>query len=164
MQIRYTSDVPVELENFIASRIQPLLPLMPDWCSQVVVGYAQSKDDVMSCEVQYQYRTVILYVHPLFIEDEDWQWSVIHEIGHAILKPAIQYADQVMEHFVDDEDTQKFLLNQFAYIEEQVAEDIAQFAKKLIQSQKTQSERSEADETRPSDGQGKTGRGKRRRT
>lgn len=164
MLLRYTNDVPEELKHFIASRIEPMLPLLPDWCTSVVVGYAQSKEDVLSCEVQYEYRRVIIYVHPLFLEDEDWAHSVLHEIGHSILKPVIQFADQVIEHFVDDEEMQKFLLEQFAYVEEQVAEDIAEFAKKIVKAEKALPERSEADEIRGGSAQTKAGRGKRRRT
>lgn len=164
MLLRYTNDVPEELKNFIASRIEPMLPFLPDWCTSVVVGYAQSKDDVLSCEVQYEYRRVIIYIHPLFLEDEDWSHSLLHEIGHSLVKPVIQFGDQLIEHFVDDEEMQKFLLEQFAYAEEQVAEDIAEFAKKIAKAGRTLSERSEADETRGGSAQAKAGRGKRRRT
>lgn len=64
-----------------------------------------------------------------------------------------------MENFVGDEAMRRFLLEQYAYLEEQIVEDLAIFAGKL-ENRKTASRLSGADETRPCDGQAEMRRGK----
>ena len=159
MHIEYHSSIPKPFLTLVSHRLNCVKGLFPAWCSRVVVNYSIAEEDIASCNVQYEYRTFILTLHPPFFDDGDWHHSLIHEIQHGLLKPIIQFGDKLIEHYVNDEHTTKFLLDQFAYLEEQVAEDLSLFAKELLREQSSQA-LSEADETRPSNGQAAVRRGK----
>lgn len=146
--------------TLVSQRLNSVKGLFPAWCSRVVVNYSIADEDIATCNVQYEYRTFILTLHPPFFDDEEWRHSLIHEIQHGLLKPIVQFGDKLIEHYVNDEHTTKFLLDQFAYLEEQVAEDLSLFAKELLREQ-TSPALSGADETRPSNGQAVVRRGKR---
>lgn len=145
--------------TLVSRRVNTVKDIFPAWCSKLIVGYSVVDDDIASCNVQYEYRTFVLNIHPPFFDDNDWQHSLIHEIQHGLLKPLIHFGDKLIEHYVNDEHTSKFLLDQFLYIEEQVAEDLSLFTKKILREQALQG-LSEADETRPCNGQATVRRGK----
>lgn len=134
MKIDIQNSIPMPITEIVANRLEAVRPFFPNWCNKVVVGYSYSAEDVMTCDVQYEYRTIILTIHPPFLDDDDWFDSLIHEIGHGLLKPLTQFGDKVIEHYVEDEHTRKFLYDHFLYLEEQVTEDLAIFGDKLRQS------------------------------
>ena len=144
----------------MAERIDAVADLFPSWVNKLVIEYSRSMDDVITADVQYEYRSVCLTVHPAFFEDDEWQHTLIHEVGHSLLKPLIQFGDKLIENFVGDDAMRRFLLEQYAYLEEQIVEDLAIHCRKLQTRTVTPSEQSGADEIRTSNGQGKVGRGK----
>ena len=154
-----SQSVPETMTALMAERIEAVADLFPGWVNRLVIEYSRSMEDVITADVQYEYRSVCLTVHPAFFEETDWEHTLIHEVGHALLKPVIQFGDKLIENFVGDEAMRRFLLEQYAYLEEQIVEDLAIFSGKL-QNRKTAPRLSEADETRPCDGQAEVRRGK----
>jgi hypothetical protein len=130
-KIIFDSTIPESLLPLVQLRVEQVAHLFPLWCSKVVVSYGYSQDNVLSIDVQYEYRAVVLNIHPPFFEDDDPQSSLIHEIGHSLLKPLVHFGERIIEHFVEDDRVRRFLADQFTYYEEQVTEDIALFAKKI---------------------------------
>jgi hypothetical protein len=159
MQIIIEKSIPGSLRDIVTSRVETVRDIFPRWCAKLVVEYNHHDSDILSCEVQYEYRTFVLNIHPAFFEDEDWLGSLIHEIGHGLVKPLVAFGEKMIEHFISDDATSKFLLENFTYLEEQIAEDIALFEKALRRSQ-TLRKLSEADETRGCNTQANARRGK----
>lgn len=153
MQIQIANSFPTPLTPLMAERIDAVADLFPGWVNKLVIEYSRSMEDVITADVQYEYRSVCLTVHPAFFEDDDWEHTLIHEVGHALLKPLIQFGDKLIENFVGDDAMRRFLLDQYAYLEEQIVEDLAIHCGKLQNRIVTAGRLSGADETRPSDGQ-----------
>ena len=130
-KIIFDSTFPDTLLPLVQLRVEQVAHLFPSWCAKVVVTYGYSSENVLSIDVQYEYRAIVLNVHPPFFEDDDPQGSLIHEIGHSLLKPLVNFGERIIEHFVEDDRVRRFLAEQFTYYEEQVTEDIAQFTKAL---------------------------------
>ena len=159
MQIVIQKSIPDSLRDIVEERITKVVDIFPRWCAKLVVEYTYHDNDLLSCEVQYEYRTFVLNIHPAFFEDRDWLDSLIHEIGHGLVKPLVAFSEKIVEHFIADETTTKFLYEGHVYLEEQIAEDIALFAMAVRRS-KTLRELSEADETRGCNTQANARRGK----
>lgn len=71
-----------------------------------------------------------LTLHPPFLEDADWESSLIHEIGHGIFRPYVMHVDKMVEKFAP-EAIKEYLLDVLAEKEEEVVEDLAIFIKKV---------------------------------
>jgi len=84
-----------------------------------------------SVEVQYEYRTITLNIHPLIIEeDEDWKGTILHELGHCILAPYTQLATRIVAKAVN-EASREFILAELEMAEEAVTEDLTAFLEKV---------------------------------
>lgn len=122
--------VPIALKTEIEVRLGKVLHLFPAWVNVLTVRWAPNEDDIATADPQYEYRAMTLTLHPPFLEDPDWESSLIHEIGHGIMRPYVQVVDKIVEKFVS-EGMQGYLTDLLALKEEEVVEDWAIFIKKL---------------------------------
>ena len=114
-------------------RLQTVLHLFPDWVNVLTVRWAPNEDDIATADPQYEYRAMTLTLHPPFLEDPDWESSLIHEIGHALFRPYIMQVDKIVEKFAP-EAVKEYLLDILAAKEEEVVEDLAIFIAKIKQN------------------------------
>lgn len=122
--------VPIALKAEIEARIKKIQPLFPAWINVLTVRWAPNEEDIATADPQYEYRAMTLTLHPPFLEDPDWHSSLIHEIGHGIMRPYVQTVDKIIEKFAP-EPIKEYLLDLLASKEEEVVEDWAIFVKKV---------------------------------
>lgn len=138
MKIEYTASVPATLKKTIRERLKAVDGLFPGWVNKLSVSYSADPegDGIASCVPRHEYRSFGLTIHPLFFEDEDWMETLLHEIGHGLLKPYTALVDKIVEEFVTDHQTRKFIASQLRDAEETVSEDLAIWAGKLKSKEK----------------------------
>jgi len=132
--IEYASCVSEPIRNIVEPRFSSVAYLFPGWCEKIVVYWDKSEADetILTCHPKYEYRTMSITIHPLFIEgDLHWREDLIHEIQHALLRPYIAKVDRIVEKFVKDDLMTEFINDELADAEEAVCEDLAIFAEKL---------------------------------
>lgn len=111
-------------------RLDTMRHLFPAWVNVLTVRWAPNEEDIATADPQYEYRAMTLTLHPPFLEDPDWESSLIHEIGHGIMRPYVQTVDKMVEKFAP-EAIKEYLLDVLAAKEEEVVEDWAIFVKKV---------------------------------
>lgn len=138
MKIEYSASVPATLKKTIRERLKAVDGLFPGWVNKLVVSYGidPEGDGFVSCVPRHEYRSFGLTIHPLFFEDEDWVETLLHEIGHGMLKPYTALVDKLVEEFIQDPQTRKFIAAQLRDLEEAVSEDLAIWAGKLKTKEK----------------------------
>lgn len=138
MKIEYTATVPSSLKKTVRERLKAVEGLFPGWVNKVVVSYSidPDGDGIVSCVPRHEYRSFGLTIHALFMEDDDWFETLLHEIGHGLLKPYTALVDKLVEEFIQDAQTRKFVASQLRDAEEAVSEDLAIWAGKLNRKEK----------------------------
>lgn len=61
-----SQSVPETMTALMAERIEAVADLFPGWVNRLVIEYSRSMEDVITADVQYEYRCVCLTVHPAF--------------------------------------------------------------------------------------------------
>lgn len=111
-------------------RIELIRHLFPAWVNVLTIRWAPNEEDIATADPQYEYRAMTLTLHPPFLEDPDWESSLIHEIGHGIMRPYVIHVDKMIEKFAP-EAVKEYLLDLLAEKEEEIVEDLAIFIKKV---------------------------------
>lgn len=122
--------MPIALKTVIEQRIEAVRDLFPAWVNSLTIRWAPSEDDIATAQPQYEYRAMTVTLHPPFLEDKDWQSSLIHEICHGMVRPYVQLVDKMVEKFAVD-GVKEFLLDMLAAKEEEICEDLAIFVEKI---------------------------------
>jgi hypothetical protein len=130
MKVITHNDFPLSLRHLLP-QIRSMLAFLPSWVQTVHLRYERSEGDMASVEVQYEYRTITLNIHPLIIEDDDdWKSTILHELGHCILAPYTQLAARIVTKAVN-EVSREFILAELETAEEAVTEDLKVFLEKI---------------------------------
>lgn len=129
MKVITHNDFPLAVRWYLPE-IQRILQFLPSWVETVHLRYERSDDSMASCEVQYEYRTVTINVHPLIIEEEDWENTLIHEVVHCLLAPYTQLAHRIVSKAVT-EGSKDFILGELEAAEEAITEDLSTFLTKM---------------------------------
>lgn len=131
MKITYSATIPETIQGVIEQRVSRVKHLFPLWVNHLTIRYDGANiEDIATALPQYEYRAMTVVLHPQFLDDDDWEDSLIHEIWHGIFKPYVQAVDRIVEKFVP-EDSRQYVLDMLTDKEEEVAEDSAIFSKKL---------------------------------
>lgn len=133
MKTEYSHGIPPELKKIIRERLKTVEALFPGWVNKLVVTYSADPDGdgIASCVPRHEYRSFGLTIHPLFFEDEDWMESLLHEIGHGMMKPYTAVVEKIVDTFIIDPNVKGFIHSQLRDAEEAVSEDLAVWANKL---------------------------------
>lgn len=129
MKIVTHNDFPLSLQWYLPE-IKRLLGYLPSWVETAHLRYERSDDSLASCEVQYEYRSITLNVHPLIIEEDDWEKVLLHELVHCLLAPYTQLACRIVSKAVM-EGSKDFIMGELEAAEEAVTEDLSTFFAKL---------------------------------
>jgi len=80
-------EVPPEVRN----RAEPLLKrwrgLIPGWCERLTVFYKQDEGNIASMNSRPEYRRATLLLHGSFLDDDDNEDTIIHELAHIAFEP-----------------------------------------------------------------------------
>lgn len=134
MIIEYDGTVSESLKKVIRPRINAVTELMPIWCDRLVIYWeARDKDGdtYATCEPKHEYRTMGITLYPLFLQAEDWQNILLHEIQHGIVRPYVAKVERLVDKLVKDEVVAEYLHEELAEAEEAVCEDLAILARRL---------------------------------
>lgn len=134
MIVEYDGTVSESLKKVIRPKINSVMHLFPVWCDRLVVYWdGKDKDGTTyaSCEPRHEYRTMGLTFYPLFLQAEDWQNILLHEIQHGIIRPYVAKVQRLVDKLVKDEVVAEYLQEELAEAEEAVCEDLAILARKL---------------------------------
>jgi len=134
--IEYDGTVTESLKKVIRPKINAVSHLFPIWCDKLVVYWdAKDKDASIfaTCDPRHEYRTMAVTIYPLFLQTDDWQNVLLHEIQHGIIRPYVAKVERLVEKLVKDEVVAEYLNEELAEAEEAVCEDLAILARKLME-------------------------------
>ena len=133
MRVTYDASVPKGMRAEIRERLETVLPLLPADFRTVIVDYGPDPegDAVVSVDVRRDYKRLEVHIHPLFLSDEDWEDTLMHELGHVLLGRTSALVHTLLETFVAEPHTREFLRQQFREAEERSCEDFAEAVRKV---------------------------------
>ena len=133
MKVTYDASVPKAMRAQIRERLASILPLMPADFRTVTVDYGQDEegDGIVSVDVRRDYKRLEIHIHPLFLSDEEWEDTLMHELGHVLLGRTSALVHTLLESFVGEARTREFLRQQFREAEERSCEDFAEAVRKI---------------------------------
>lgn len=133
MRITYDASVPKAMRAQIRERLDTVLPLMPADFRTVTVDYGADPDGdgIVSVDVRRDYKRLEIHIHPLFLSDEEWEDTLMHELGHVLLGRTSTLVHTLLETFVTEASTREFLRQQFREAEERSCEDFAEAVRKI---------------------------------
>ena len=137
MIIEYHPSVYAPIRTIIEPRFDRVKHLFPSWCNKVYVYYDPTPDGntMIACSPKYEYRSINIVVHHLFIEDEDnWHLALLHEIQHGMVRPFVAKTERVLTNFIQDQQILEYVLAELVEAEEACVQDLAIFACKLVDS------------------------------
>lgn len=130
LKLEFDKGIPRNIKAVISPKVSAVSHLFPGWVEKLIVTYDGTDKDVATIRPEYEYRFVTLTLHRGFIEQDDWRESMLHEIGHSLVRPYVALVDRIVESFVP-ENSRTFVFDELAKAEEAVAEDLAVFAEKI---------------------------------
>lgn len=138
MKVTYDSSVPKAIRAQIRERLDTVLPLMPSDFRTVTVDYGSDPegDGIVSVDVRRDYKRLEVHIHPLFLSDEEWEDTLMHELGHVLLGRTSALVHTLLETFVTEASTREFLRQQFREAEERSCEDFAEAVGKIRETEK----------------------------
>lgn len=130
MDVKFSVTIPDTVLPVVQTRVRRVEHLFPIWVKTLTVRWDdKNTEDIATALPQYEYRAMTVVLHPLFLSDDDWEDTLVHEIQHGIFKPFVQAVDRIVEKFVP-EHSREYILDLLADKEEEVAEDLTIFAKR----------------------------------
>jgi hypothetical protein len=139
MKIAYEEGIG-DIKTLLVERVEEFKSFFPGWVNELHVYFDDApKDsgDIAACESKYEYRTVGLTFYPRFLTAKNWQNTMLHELQHVIFRPYVAHVERIIDTFVKDEAVAEFLKGELTDSGEMLAEDMAIFAEKLLERQKT---------------------------
>lgn len=130
VQTKFDQSIPKTLRAVVKKRVSEVEHLFPGWVNKVLICYDGSDADVASIHADYEYRSVCVNIHRAFFEESDWKDSLIHEIGHSLVRPYVATVARVVESFVPDS-VRGFVTEELVKAEEAMVEDLTIFAEKI---------------------------------
>lgn len=133
MRVTFDGSVPAGLKAQIRRRLDTVLPLLPADFRTVTVDYGPDADGdgIVSVDVRRDYKRLEVHIHPLFLSDDDWEDTLMHELGHVLLGRTSGMVHTLLETFVAEPHTREFLRQQFREAEERSCEDFAEAVRKI---------------------------------
>lgn len=139
MIVEYDGTVSESLKKVLRPKVNSVLHLFPIWCDRLVVYWEVKDKDgstYASCEPRHEYRTMGLTFYPMFLQADDTQNILLHEIQHGIVRPYVAKVERLVEKLVKDEIVAEYLQEELAEAEEAVCEDLSILARKLLETPK----------------------------
>lgn len=138
MRVTYDASVPKQMRAVLRERLERMLPLLPADFRTVTVDYGPDVDGdgIVSVDVRRDYKRLEVHIHPLFLSDEDWEDTLMHELGHVLLGRTSTLVHTLLETFVTEGQTREFLRQQFREAEERSCEDFAEAVRKIRETEK----------------------------
>lgn len=136
MRIEYDGTVTESLKKVVRPKLNAVSHLLPIWCDRLVVYWEpkdKDGDTYATCSAKHEYRTMGITLYPLFLQAEDWQNILLHEIQHGIVRPYVSKVERLVEKLVKDEIVAEYLQEELAEAEEAVCEDLAILARKIME-------------------------------
>lgn len=130
MKIVYSATIPDTVLDVVQQRIGRVKHLFPIWVHKLTVRWELNTEDIATAIPQYEYRQMTVVLHPHFLDDDEWEATLIHEIWHGVFKPYVQAVDRMVKNFVP-EDSRQYMLDLLAEKEEELAEDATILCDKL---------------------------------
>lgn len=128
----YEPGMPLAVKREIVRALKPYEWLVPDWCQEVFVMWSAHGGDgsiVITSSSAYEYRRVTLTFYPPFLSEEGNRAEhVIHDLLHAFVSVVSDYAYEVIDRLVSEEEAPKFrqtLLEELRVRNESCVQDLA---------------------------------------
>lgn len=137
MLIEFDPSFPKALQPITSERMDRVAHLFPIWCNRVFVCYEINGEDIATCNPRYEYRIITLTLHPSFFETDNWEFDLIHEIGHALINPITSLMNRVIDRFVPDGHQTELLRELLGEAEEMFCEDLAIMMERWRMAQKS---------------------------
>jgi hypothetical protein len=133
MRIKY-NNIPVGILPILKQRIDSVSHLFPTWCHELAITYETLNPESAELKVttEYNYRYVHIQVYDLFLEQEDWKLSLLHEIAHTIVAPYSDLLKVVIGMTIEDNPNKDFVVKMLIDAEERYASDLSYFLNKVI--------------------------------
>jgi hypothetical protein len=127
MIVRYHKTIPTALLPIVRERFEPFLPFFPGWCNELTIMHESANPNnlELQCSSEVPYRSVVITIYdPFFDNTVNWQYSLWHELVHAVTAPYARQSWIILDTFVEEGETKDLLRIQLRDAEEALASDL----------------------------------------
>ncbi len=127
-EVLWAEPMPPEIRRAVLPLLRKHRAIVPAWCRQITVTYAQNGDDgaIATCQPSVRYRHAFVNIAPPFLSETpaNRERVVVHELVHITLAPLADYAAQIIAR-VGEAALREHMEAELAERDESVTQDLA---------------------------------------
>lgn len=125
-QIIFDKSFPETLKPVVEPILERYKLLLPHWMTELFVRYdSENVADTANAFTSKEYRWGYLTICSAFVEADDLDGLLIHEIIHLHNLPFVNYVKEITETFVEDDNYKDLIMNEINRKMEAMTDDIA---------------------------------------